>query len=280
VPTGAGTADPGWRGFAAREPRVADWPHDFEELDAGRLRIKNRSTVRIALSDGSGFRWFYLKRHERPRWGERLRPLLNFGKPVFGARNEWLAILGLRDAGVPTLTPVRFGEQGDHSLLVTEDLRTDITLLHWVNRYAAETASSGADSAHVRALIGDLARLTRRTHGAGIFRQDFFLNHILTRGEPGRLDMRVIDPGRALRQPRFRRRWIIKDLAQLEFSARCLPCADRLRFLRLYLERPFRRSDRFLVRLIAVKSRRTASHTAKHSLWVPGDPEAADACDD
>ena len=95
------------------------------------------------------------------------------------------------------------------------------------------------------------------------------------RGEPGRLEMRVIDPGRALQEPRLTRRWTVKDLAQLNFSARYLSCADRLRFLRLYLGRPFRRSDRFLVRVIAMKTRRIAAHTAKHSLWVPGDPEAA-----
>ena len=35
--------------------------------------------------------------------------------------------------------------------------------------------------------------------------------------------------------------------------------------------------DRFLVRVIAMKSRRIAAHTAKHGLWVPGDPEAASA---
>jgi heptose I phosphotransferase len=160
---------------------------------------------------------------------------------------------------------------------VTEDLRTDVTLLDWVNRHAIGAASRATDAAHRRALIGDLARLTRRMHDAGIFHQDFFLHHILTRGEPGRLDMRVIDPGRALRAPRLSHRWTVKDLAQLNFSARYLPCADRLRFLRLYLGRPFRRFDRFLVRVIAMKSRRIAAHTAKHGLWVPADPEAASA---
>ena len=308
VPTGTVTADAAWRGFAARETAATAWAPEVEVIDAGRLhvdrrfgallrqngiatfealfgarggvcvrKIKNRSTTRIALLDGSDCRWFYLKRHERPHWVERVRPLFNFGRPVFGARNEWLAIASLREAGVPTLTPVALGECGGRSLLVTEDLRTDVTLLDWVNRYAAGSAAHDAVTAHKRALIVGLARLTRRMHGAGIFHQDLFLHHILTRGGEGRLDMRVIDPGRALRQPRFARRWIVKDLAQLNFSARSLSCADRLRFLRLYLGRPFRRSDRLLVRLIAVKSRRIAAHTAKHSLWVRGDPEAAGA---
>jgi heptose I phosphotransferase len=308
IPFGAATAYAGGRTFAPREVSAGARRREFDELDAGRLsverrfgavlrqngiatfdalfalrggvcvrQIKNRSTTRIVLPDGGSFRSFYLKRHERPRWRERLRPLLNFGRPVFGARNEWLAIQGLREALVPTLTPVCFGEHGGRSLLVTEDLRTDVTVLDWINRYAIGVPSRAADTAHRRALIGDLARLTRRMHDAGIFHQDFFLHHILTRGEPGRLDMRVIDPGRALRKPRLPRRWTVKDLAQLNFSARYLSCTDRLRFLRLYLGRPFRRSDRFLVRVIAMKSRRIAAHTAKHRLWVAGDPEAASA---
>src|SRR5262245_23371703 len=160
IPSGTVTAYAGWRGFVTPKTAAADRAHEFEDLDEGRLhvdrgfgallrqnriatfealfgfahgqcvrRIKNRSTTRIALFDGSGYRWFYLKRHERPRWSERVRPLFNFSRPVFGARNEWLAILALREAAVPTLTAVCFGEHGDRSLLVTEDLRTDITLL-------------------------------------------------------------------------------------------------------------------------------------------------------
>jgi len=303
---GAATARADWRGFTASEVAAGARASEFDDVDAGRLsverkfaavlrqngiatfealfelrggvcvrRIKNRSTTRIALSDGGGCRSLYLKRHERPRWRERLRPLLNFGRPIFGARNEWLAILALREASVPTLTALCFGEHDGRSLLVTEDLRTDVTLLDWVNRCSGGAASRAIDAARKRATIRDLARLTRRMHDARIFHQDFFLHHILARGDFGRLDMRVIDPGRALREPRLPRRWIVKDLAQLNFSARNLPCADRLLFLRLYLGRPFRRSDRILVRVIAMKSSRIAAHTAKHGLWVAGDWEAA-----
>ena len=123
VPSGTFTADADWRRFPAREMPVTPRLHEFEEVDGGRLhvdrrfrellahngistfeglfdvrgglcvrRIKYRWTIRIARYDGSGHRWFHLKRHVRPRWVEQLRPLLNFGRPVFGARNEWLAI--------------------------------------------------------------------------------------------------------------------------------------------------------------------------------------------
>ena len=56
-------------------------------------------------------------------------------------------------------------------------------------------------------------------------------------------------------------------LAQLNASAGSLTRADRLRFLRLYLGRPFRPLDRMLAFFVALKSRRIAAHTTKHGLW-------------
>jgi heptose I phosphotransferase len=234
-------------------------------------QIKSRSTARIALSADGVQRTFYLKRHEPPRLRERLKPLLNLGRPIWGARNEWQAILRFHAAGIPTMTPVAFGEAAGRSLLVTEDLGTDFTLLDWVDRVADagphESLPIQTDAEPLkRELIRRVAGLARRMHDAGIHHQDFYLNHILWRGEPADLDLRVIDLGRVGVAENLSRRWILKDLAQLDFSGRRLSCADRLRFLRLYLGRPFRRADRRLVRLIAMKSGHIAAHTAKHSL--------------
>src|SRR5207302_3373436 len=100
----------------------------------------------------------------------------------------------------------------------------------------------------------------------GLFHQDFYLNHLLCCGDPARLDVRVIDLGRVRWRPKPSWRSIGKDLAQLDFSARRLSCADRLRFLRLYLGRPFRPADRWLVRWIVRKSNHIAAHTAKNGL--------------
>ncbi|MBI3863917.1 MAG: lipopolysaccharide core heptose(I) kinase RfaP [Planctomycetia bacterium] len=228
-------------------------------------RIKSRSTTRIELNDAGGRRAFYLKRHEPPQFQEWLRPLLNLGRPVLGSRNEWNAIQWFHAAGIPTMTPVAFGEADGRSLLVTEDLQSNVTLLDWVNSFCDAGPKRPNDELQ-RALIARVAALACRMHQAGIHHQDFYLNHMLLCGHPSTLDVRVIDLGRAGRPGKLSRRWILKDLSQLDFSARRLSCADRLRFLRLYLGRPFSRSDRRLVRLIAVKSRRIAKHTAKHRL--------------
>lgn len=277
---------------------------DFEDWDRGRLRVNvafgpilkanrlttfeslfdfsggtvvrevgSRRTARIVLqpADARGEQTFFLKRHSAPRLSERLRPLFSLSLPIVGARNEWEGILKFHAAGIPTMTPVAFGECDGRSLVMTKDLGTPRTLLDWVNTAAGDHSgprpADPADSSAARhELISRVAGIARRMHAAGLHHQDFYLNHMLCCGEPEALDIRVIDLGRVRKQRRLSRRWILKDLAQLDFSARKLSCADRLRFLRLYLGRPFRADDRWLVRGIVLKSRHIRAHTAKNGL--------------
>ena len=234
-------------------------------------QIKSRSTSRIVLPSDAGEQTFYIKRHGPPRLRERLRPLMNFSRPILGARNEWEAILRFHAVGLPTVTPVAFGELEQHSLVITQDLGTDYTLLDWANETADRNqAGESNESAELlsikRRLIDRVAAISRHMHACGIHHQDFYLNHILWRQDVAGLDIRLIDLGRVVQTSNRSRRLIIKDLAQLDFSARRLSCSDRLRFLRLYLGRPFRPSDRWLVACITRKSRHIASHTAKHKL--------------
>jgi hypothetical protein len=98
--------------------------------------------------------------------------------------------------------------------------------------------------------------------------QDLYLNHVLWCGElvDGEPDLRIIDLGRVRQTRQLSARWIVKDLSQLDFSARRLPCRERLRFLRIYLGRRLTRGDRRLIQRIAWKSSRIARHTRKHGL--------------
>jgi len=234
-------------------------------------QIKSRSTSRIVLADVPGEQTFYVKRHRPPRLRERIRPLMNLSWPILGARNEWNAILRFHAAGLPTVTPVAFGQLGQYSLVMTQDVGTDFTLLDWVNdiadrRRVGKSRETPQELSLNRGLIHRVAAIARQMHASGIFHQDFYLNHMLWRRDPGVPDLHVIDLGRVVHSPNRSRRRIIKDLAQLDFSARRMSCSDRLRFLRLYLGRPFRPGDRWLVRCIVRKSQNIAAHTAKHKL--------------
>jgi heptose I phosphotransferase len=229
--------------------------------------VGNRRTTRVLLPTEGGQETFYLKRHGPARLRDRIKPLLHLSWPILGARNEWEAILRFHANEIPTMTPVAFGECRSCSLVMTRDLGTERTLLDWANGEGGrrrECTAAGAE--HNREITQRVAAIARHMHEGGLHHQDFYLNHLLCCGDPTAFDIRVIDLGRVRQRRRLSQRWIIKDLAQLDYSARRLSCSQRLRFLRLYLDRPFCPADRRLVRQIALKSRHIAAHTAKNNL--------------
>ncbi|MGQ0636243.1 MAG: lipopolysaccharide kinase InaA family protein [Planctomycetaceae bacterium] len=239
-------------------------------LDAGAVvrRVGSRETSRVTLPTSTGPRDFYLKRFGAPRWRDWLRTLLHMGWPIHGARPEWEAIHLFIAARIPTLTPVAFGESGDRSLLLTAGLSAHCNLLEFAGGRESGRLVPRSDlfARHARTVTHEVADLTRRMHAAGLHHQDFYLNHLLLCGDERSPEVRVIDLGRARQRRPLARRWIIKDLAQLNFSAQAIPWPSRLRFLRWYLGRPFSPADRRLARRIAFKSQRIASHTEKHRL--------------
>jgi len=242
-------------------------------------QIGPRVTAKIALADGDDSRNFFIKRHGRAKLRDWIKPLLRLGRPILGARNEWDAILRFHAAGVPTMTPVAMGEFRGRSFLVTQSLEGCHNLLELVRETAVGQTFLSAEPViaagrqeclpHVTGLsrlIGEVARIARTMHRAGLHHQDFYLNHMLLPDGATSPHVRVIDLGRARQKRRLASRWIVKDLAQLDFSARSLSCRDRLRFLRAYLGRPLRRDDKRLIRRIWFKSQHIARHTARHRL--------------
>jgi heptose I phosphotransferase len=242
----------------------------FLALDEGEVvrRVGSRETRRLKFELPAGSREFYLKRHGAPRWRDHIMPYLHFSRPIFGARPEWDAILKFHAAGIPTMTPVALGELGACSFLMTLALPARCHLIEWCAALPEIESGAGgfASRGPLRHMTRRVAEIARTMHAAGLHHQDFYLNHLLLCGSLDQADVRVIDLGRARQRRRLSIRWIIKDLAQLDFSARGLSCTERMRFLRDYLGRPLQPADRSLIRRVRFKSSRIASHTAKHRL--------------
>jgi heptose I phosphotransferase len=242
----------GWTTFAAI------WDRSATALVAKRLRT-DRVTLRFELADNDGApRAFYIKRHTATSWTEYLKPLLHGGLPCIGARVEWQAILDFHAARLPTMTPVMLGERGRESFLITAALDGCEKL--------SETLPKESALSSRHALAAELGELARRMHAAGLHHQDFYLGHLLrprNKSEP----IHVIDLGRVRHHgPWFARRWIVKDLAQLNYSARAVSRTDRLRFLQAYLGRDVAAGDKSLVRSILRKTARIARHSRKNGL--------------
>ena len=243
-----------WQTFAAIWSRTAD------AAIAKKLRT-DRITLRFILNDNGVERPFYIKRHGRSYWKEYLKPLLRLTWPILGARNEWNAILDFHEIGLPTMTPVAFGESGTDSFLITESLENCDKLSDVL---ANSKMVPKIHSAH-RQISVNVANLARTMHGAGLHHQDFYLGHLM-QSQKTPETIYIIDLGRVQKQKPLSQRWIVKDLAQLNFSASAIPLFERLRFLRDYLGRPLTEKDRPLMARIQAKTNAIARHSRKNRL--------------
>jgi heptose I phosphotransferase len=237
----------------------AIWQFSLSAEPAKALRT-DRVTLRFLLTEPSGReRVFYIKRHGRSSWKEHVKPWLQGQRPLLGARPEWEALLAFHRHGLPTMTPVALGKAADRSFLVTEGLED-------CRKLSAAFPSASDDILERRRMIARTARIARSMHDSRLHHQDFYLGHLLE-AEHDPETMYVIDLGRVRpHSPWFAQRWIVKDLAQLNYSAHDARLTERLRFLHGYLGRKLQPGDRNLVRGIIAKTNRIARHSAKHGL--------------
>jgi heptose I phosphotransferase len=204
--------------------------------------LPDRRTFRFEVA-GEGF---FAKLHRGIGWREIAINLLSLRLPVLDARRERDALAVLRGAGVPTMETLAWGVRGRspasrHSFIVTREIPARRTL----DDLARDWGERGrCDVAVKRRLIVEVADLTRRMHDAGVNHRDLYLVHLLLTGDPGTSgSMHLIDLHRAQIRARVPRRWRVKDLGSLLFSARVAPLTrtDRLRFVAAYRRAPLRR---------------------------------------
>jgi hypothetical protein len=132
------------------------------------------------------------------------------------------------------------------------------SLEYWVGRWGE------ADRATVRTLVEPLATLVARLHERGYIHRDLYLSHVFHDAQSGaERSLRLIDLQRVARPRTRRRRWIVKDLASLNYSAPAplIHRTDRLRWLTHYLGiRKLDASARRLVYRILGKTQAIARH--------------------
>ncbi len=196
-----------------------------------------RRTLRFELAG----RGYFLKRHWGVGWREIFKELLSGRWPVLGAMNEWRAIQRLESLGVETMRLVAYGRKGWnparlHSFVITAELEHCISL----EDYTRDWARSPPPVRLKWALLRRLAETARTLHEQGLNHRDFYLCHFLLQqpwsGRQEDLHLYLIDLHRVQIRGQTPRRWRIKDLGALYFSA--MDCGlskrDLLRFIRHY----------------------------------------------
>ena len=227
--------------------------------------LRERTTTQISLPDNNGSaRTYFLKRHRPSPWKEYLKPLLRATWPILGARNEWQAIIRFQECGISTMIPVALGESGRHSFLMTKAIEGCTKLTRWMANHAVQRRNG--DARETRRIIAQVAGIARTMHAAGMHHQDFYLTHFLVPDANPEQSVYVIDLGRARKHRHLSHRWIVKDLAQLDYSAHLATRTERGRFLAEYLGRSLCAEDRPLIRRIRRKSAAIARHSRKNRL--------------
>jgi len=223
--------------LSRERPAMSDWLNIEGEVFR---RTRDRKTLHFEHRG----REYFMKCHYGVGWKEIVKNLLQLKWPVLDAGNEWLAIHCLKLLGVPTMDPVAYargpGLARRRSFLVTRALRGMVSL----ESYADGAAMRPGLRRH---LINKVARTARTLHENGINHRDFYLCHFLfdpSFDEPADVALHVIDLHRAQVRRRTPRRWRIKDLGGLYYSAldADLTPRERLRFVRIYSGVPLRRA--------------------------------------
>jgi heptose I phosphotransferase len=225
----------------------------------------------------------YLKKHRACTWATRVAAALGAGSPPSPGRVEAQRALALQSLGIDVMPLMACGEKlhADgrlESFLLSEELAGYCELQDLIQqRFPARDEPSprpspsgrggrGMDPA-LRRLILQVADIARRFHAAGFNHRDFYCCHFLAKETlPGQFDVRLIDLQRVQQRRWFRRRWIVKDLAQLASMSPDdrVGCREKIVFLRSYLGvRKLRAADKRLVRDVLRKLsliRRRARH--------------------
>lgn len=216
----------------------------FEAARAQRGEVFRDKEGRRTLRFEAAGRGYFLKLHEGVGWGEIAKNLLQLRLPVVGARNEYEAIQTLHRLGIDTLTIAGYGERGFDpatrlSFLVTDELADVVSL----EQLCGEWRSRPPAYLLKRGLIERLADISRTMHGAGLNHRDFYLCHFLlgttqpiTADTIATAPLYLMDLHRAQQRRHVPRRWLVKDLGALYYSAldSGLSRRDVLRFMRRY----------------------------------------------
>lgn len=228
---------------------------DFLKIDG---EVFKEFPARRTLKFQRNGRDFFIKSHWGLGWKEIIRRLLSLRVPVVSARTEWCAILALEAIGLSTMTIAAYGEEGTNpatrkSFIVTEALSDTRSLEKWAPNFMQ--AKNTVEKVRLkRALIKEVARISRHLHTNGINHRDFYLCHFLLdiSGRtllPDSIVLYLIDLHRVQLRKRVPQRWVVKDIAGLFFSSMDLglTARDMFRFMTTYSGKPLRvtlQSDR------------------------------------
>jgi hypothetical protein len=167
----------------------------------------------------------------------------------------------LRKLGINTPQTIAFGQQWQgffekRSFIITEKIPDSFSLEVKLPK-------------KTKNFIKNLASFVRKFHNTGFRHRDLYLCHIFcdSRGQ-----FTLIDLSRVFKPLVFSKKFLVKDLAQLYYSAPgdFFTKTDRLKFLLCYLQKDkLTKQDKILIKKIKSKAKQMARHDKRHGRIAP-----------
>lgn len=215
-------------------------------------------------SEADSPRGIYLKRHHLRTFGSKLRAIFGLPPAPTPGRIEAENVGRLSAEGIAVMRLIAYGEKLhadglQESFVITEELEQYTELQHYLRRnYSAQPTLQSEK--RLRRLIRDIAGIVRRFHGAGYNHRDLYCCHFFVKEHSAASwEVRLIDLQRVQRRRWFRRRWIVKDLAQLSWSAPsvCIHGRQKITFLHEYFGvKKLQPAHKKLIRAVMAKQKR------------------------
>jgi len=229
--------------------------------------LKGRFRYRFEIRDhDSRPLWLYLKRTRRPSLADQIRRMGSGTLRHSSCWHERYIIKKLSALRIAVPLVVAYGEKmlGPYeraSVMITEGI-VGQSLERFVPKYFPRGVTNH-QLRERREWIRELATVIRRLHAAGYCHRDLYFSHVFISFNRNRQPVfYLIDLGRCFKMLFRRQRWIVKDLAALEYSSRnFISATDRLRFMIKYLgvSRLDTRGKK-LIRKVIAKADRIALH--------------------
>lgn len=190
-------------------------PEDLWNLSGESVKkfLKERGTERAFLKTPDGGQIeTYIKRYLPLPFKEYYKSFISL-KPIFkfGAIHEWQAIVNFHSKNIPTMQPIAAG-------ILKDGKNINITLGITDYKRASDLFASGISKNQKLQLIKKIAKLAGKMHSEQFAHQDFYLVHLFVTNKESLV--LPIDLQRLLMGKQFSKRWQIKDLAQLLYSAK------------------------------------------------------------
>jgi len=171
----------------------------------------------------------------------------------------------LQELGINTPLTIAYGEKWDgifekQSFIITEKIPDSLSL---------EEKLPDSFFKNRKKFIKNLAGFVRKFHDTGFRHRDLYLCHIFCNLQE---QFTLIDLNRAFKPFAFSQKYLIKDLAQLYYSAPgdTVTKADRLRLFLAYQQKEkLTKYDKAIIKKIKLKALRMARHDKKYNRTAP-----------